>query len=116
MNRPESEEIFMAKRRVLRFVIILFTVFVVVVLLGAIAGGVLLMRGPSVPEHATLLLRIGGELVETPPSDVFGQVTSGTRTQTVRGYVEALHRAKTDSRIESVLIIPTHIDSPYWGK
>jgi protease-4 len=74
------------------------------------------MRGPSVPDHATLVLRIGGELVETPPNDVISQVTGGGRAQTVRSYVDALHRAKDDPRIDSVLIIPTHFESPYWGK
>ena len=73
-------------------------------------------RGPSVPDHSTLILRIGGELVETPPNDVLGQVTGGARAQTVRGYVDALRRAKNDPRIDSVLIIPTPFQSPYWGK
>ena len=73
-------------------------------------------RGPSVPDHSTLILRIGGELVETPPNDVFGQVTGGARAQTVRGYVDALRRAKADPRIDSVLIVPTPFQSPYWGK
>jgi protease-4 len=74
------------------------------------------MRGPSIPDHSTLVLRIGGELVESPPDDVLGQLTGGSRAQTVRGYIEALRRAKTDSRIDSVLIVPTPIQSPYWGK
>ena len=51
-----------------------------------------------------------------PPNDVLGQVTGGARAQTVRSYVDALRRAKTDPRIDSVLIVPTHFDSPYWGK
>ena len=106
----------MTKRRVLRFVVILFATFVTVGVLGAITGGVLLLRGPSVPEHATLLLRIGGTLVESPPSDFLGQVTGGARAQVVRSYVDALRRAKTDPRIASVLIMPTHLDLPYWGK
>jgi protease IV len=106
----------MAKRRVLRFVLIVFAMFAGLALLGAIGGAVALMRGPSVPDHATLLMRIGGELVENPPSDVIGQVTSGIRAQTVRTYIDALHHAKADSRIASVLIMPTHFDLPYLGK
>src|SRR5690348_12392499 len=84
--------------------------------LGSIAAWMIIRRGPAVPEHATLVIRIGGNLVETPPNDVFGQVTGGTNAQTLRTYVDVLHRAKTDSRIESVLIAPTHLDSPYWAK
>jgi protease IV len=106
----------MAKRRVLRFFVIVFAILAGVAVLGVIGGTVALMRGPSVPDHATLLLRIGGELVESPPSDVIGQVTGGTRAQTLRTYIDALHRAKADSRIASVLIMPTHFDLPYLGK
>jgi protease-4 len=69
-----------------------------------------------VPDHATLILRMGGELVETPPDDVLGQLTGGARAQTVRDYVDALRRAKNDPRIDSVLIVPTRIESPFWGK
>jgi protease IV len=105
-----------AKRRVLKFIVILVAILVTVGVLGAITGGVLLLRGPYVPEHATLLLRIGGTLLEMPPSDVLGQVTRGGRAQTVRTYVDELRRAKTDSRVASVLIMPTHLDLPYWGK
>jgi len=111
-----KEDRAVAKRRVLRFFVILFAIFVTVAVIGAIAGGVLMLRGPFVPEHATLLLRVGGTLVETPPSDVLGQVTGGRRAPTVRSYVDALQRAKTDSRITSVLVMPTHLDLPYWGK
>ena len=41
----------------------------------------------------------------------------GRRTrETVRSYVETLRRAKDDPRIESVLIMPTPFESPFWGK
>jgi protease-4 len=105
----------MAKRRFFKLFLTLVTIVAVVGVLVVIAAWVVVARGPSVPEHATLVLRIGGELAETPPNDVFGQVTGG-RTQTVRGYVDALRRAKDDPRIDSVLIIPSGFESPYWGK
>lgn len=103
-------------RRLLRFAAVTSGIFVIVVLLGALAAWFLVGRGPAVPSNATLLLRVGGELAETPPADVLEQVTSRSRTQTVRAYVEMLRRAKDDPRIASVLLIPTHFDSPYWGK
>ena len=34
----------------------------------------------------------------------------------MRSYVDALRQAKTDPRIDSVLVMPTAIESPYWGK
>ena len=85
-------------------------------MLAVIGAWMVALRGPSVPDHSTLVLRIGGELVETPPDDVLGQMTGGARVETVRGYVDALRRAKTDPRIDSVLIVPTPIQSPFWGK
>ena len=106
----------MAKRRLLRFFVTLAVLFVVVGVLAVVGAWIVVSRGPSVPDHSTLILRIGGELVETTPNDVLGQLTGGARAQTVRGYVEALRRAKSDPRIDSVLIIPTPFQSPYWGK
>jgi len=106
----------MAKTRLFKFFLSLVILFVVVGVMAVIGAWMVVLRGPSVPEHSTLILRIGGELVEMPPNDVLGQVTGGARVQTVRGYVEALRRAKTDPRIDSVLIVPTPIESPFWGK
>jgi protease-4 len=105
-----------AKSRVLRFFVVLFAICFTLVVVSGIVGWMVVRRGPTVPDHATLILRIGGTLVETPPADVLAQFTGGTRAQTVRNYVDALHRAKTDSRITSVLIVPTHLDLPYWAK
>ena len=106
----------MAKRRLFKFFLTIVAIFFIVGVLAIIGAGVMVMRGPSVPDHSTLILRMGGELVETPPTDVIGQVTGGARAQTVRSYVDALRRAKDDPRIDSVLIVPTHFESPYWGK
>ena len=106
----------MAQRRLLKFFLSLVVLFVVVGVVAVIGAWMLVSRGPSVPDNSTLILRIGGELVESPPNDVLGQVTGGARAQTVRSYVDALRRAKDDRRITSVLIVPTPIESPYWGK
>ena len=106
----------MAKRRLLKFVLSLAILFVVVGIVAVVGAWMVVGRGPSVPDHSTLVLRIGGELVETLPNDVLGQLTGGARAQTVGGYVDALRRAKSDPRIDSVLIIPTPFQSPYWGK
>jgi protease IV len=106
----------MAKRRLLKFVLSLVVLFVVLGIVAVVGAWMVVGRGPSVPDHSTLVLRIGGELVETPPNDVLGQLTGGVRAQTVGGYVDALRRAKSDPRIDSVLIIPTPFQSPYWGK
>jgi protease-4 len=72
-------------------------------------------RGPTVPRAATLVLRPGGQLAETVPNDVVGQFL-GRGTNTVRAFVENLRKAKRDARITSVLIMPSSLDLPYWGK
>jgi protease-4 len=105
-----------AKRRLFKFFVTLIAIFAVVALLATIAGWMLVVRGPHVADHSTLILRVGGDLVETPPNDVIGQVTGGARAQTVRGYVETVRRAKSDSRIDSMLLVPTRFESPYWAK
>ena len=106
----------MAKRPLLKFLLSLVILFMVVGVMAVIGAWILVSRGPAVADNSTLVLRIGGELVESPPNDVFGQLSGGSRAQTVRSYVDALRRAKNDRRITSVLIVPTPIESPYWAK
>jgi protease-4 len=72
-------------------------------------------RGPSVPEGALLVVRPGGELLEVPPDDVLGQVLGGGGT-TVRALVESLQKAKRDPRITGVLLLPSTLELPFWGK
>jgi protease IV len=72
-------------------------------------------RGPSVPSSATLILRPGGNLPEVEPDDVVGQVF-GRDVNTVRGFVEALRKASRDSRVRGVLLRPSTLELPYWGK
>jgi len=72
-------------------------------------------REPAVPSRAALSLKVGGDIVEMPASDVVTYL-SDARTPTVRGIVDSLRRAKHDSRIHAVLLKPTGFSSPYWGK
>jgi protease-4 len=63
-------------------------------------------REPAVPSRAALSLKVGGDIVEMPASDVVAYL-SDARAPTVRGIVETLRKAKTDSRIHAVLLRPT---------
>ncbi len=72
-------------------------------------------REPSVPDHATLVLRVGGDLAEVSPTDVVGYFR-GVKAPTVRSIVDSLHKAKVDARVRAVLLKPTGFDSPFWGK
>ena len=102
-------------RRGVVFVLSFITVAVVLSLTAMLAMFFVVSRGPAVPERATLVVRPGGELVEQAPDDVFGQVLARD-TVTVRALVNSLRRAARDERITSVLLLPTSLQSPFWGK
>jgi protease-4 len=70
---------------------------------------------PSVPSSATLVLKPGGELQEVVPDDVLSQAF-GRDVATVRAFVENLRKAKRDSRIKTVLLMPSSLQLPYWAK
>jgi protease-4 len=72
-------------------------------------------RAPSVPSAAALVLRPGGELQEVVPDDLVGQVL-GREVDTVRGFIDNLHKARRDSRIKTVLLMPSGLQLPYWAK
>jgi protease-4 len=71
--------------------------------------------GPRVADRSTLVLRPGGELFEVVPDDVL-QFVSRSEARTVRGYVDALRKAKVDRRIAAVLLAPRPLTAPFWGK
>src|SRR5213596_2035080 len=75
----------------------------------------LLGREPSVSSNSMLELRVGGNLAEIAPSDVFGYLR-GLRTPTVRAIVDNLRKARVDSRVSAILLKPTGFESPFWGK
>jgi protease-4 len=93
--------------------------FIVIAVFVSLAGIVLMYalvsRGPSVPASATLVLRPGGELQEVVPDDVVGQVLARD-VKTVRGFVGSLRKAQRDARIRSVLLMPSTLSLPFWGK
>ena len=61
------------------------------------------------------MLRPGGELFEIVPDDVL-QFVGRSESRTVRGYVDALRKAKVDTRVAAVLLAPRALTSPFWGK
>ncbi len=105
----------MAVRRAVRIVVSLIALAVFVSLAGVLVLLFVVSRGPSVPDAATLVLEPGGAIDEVMPDDVVGQVL-GRDSTTVRSLVESLQKAKRDDRIRSVLLMPSTLDLPYWGK
>ena len=72
-------------------------------------------RGPSVPDRATLVIRPGGELLDVRPDDIVGQIV-GRDATTLRSLVESLRKAKRDARIAAVVLRPSMLQLPFWGK
>ena len=105
----------MAVRRGVALVLTLIGMAVLVSLAGILFLYLLASRGPSVADESTLVLRPGGELVEVVPDDVVGQFM-GRDANTVRGFVDTLRMARRDPRIRSVVLMPSALQVPLWGK
>jgi protease-4 len=98
----------------------LVVVLLVLAIMVSVAGMATLyfMVRPSaarIADNSTLVLRPGGELFEIVPDDVL-QFVGRSEARTVRGYVEALRKAKVDSRVAGVLLAPRELSSPFWAK
>jgi protease-4 len=104
-----------ALRRGVGIVLTFIGLAVLVSITGMIVMYLTVSRAPSVPASATLVLRPGGDLQEIVPDDVVGQVL-GQNVDTVRGFVDNLRKAKRDSRIKTVLLVPSGLQLPYWAK
>ena len=72
-------------------------------------------RGPTVPDRAALVLRPGGQLLDVRPDDIVGQIV-GREDTTLRGIVESLRKARRDPRIAAVILRPSTLELPFWGK
>ena len=105
----------MALRRGVRFVFVLIGMAVMLSAIGVVFLYFALSRGPSVPQESMLVLRPGGQLNEILPDNVVGQIL-GRDASTVSGFVRSLQMAKRDARIRTVLLMPSTLESPFWGK
>jgi protease-4 len=103
----------MAVRRGVWVVILLIVLAVSFSAIGMLVLMSAVGREPQVAQNSTLVLRIGGDLNEMEPGGVFGPFIESAPT--VRGVVEMLRKAKTDSRIKSVILKPSGAGG-LWGK
>jgi len=94
---------------------VIFLIFVAVAVsaAGLIFTALLVGRAPRIDRNSTLVLRVNGDLQEMEPAGVIGQFFEGQPT--VRSLVDALRKAKVDSRVTSVVIRPTGT-AALWGK
>jgi protease-4 len=102
-------------KRGVGLVVALIVVALFISIAGTVAMYFLMTPTTRIPERSTLVLRPGGDLQEVVPDDVL-QFVSRDESRTLRGYVEALRKAKVDKRVAAVLLAPRAVDSPFWAK
>ena len=98
--------------------LVVFLVLLAFVVSAAGMATLYLLIGPRtarVASNSTLVLRPGGEIFEIVPDNVL-QFVSRSESRTIRGYVDALRKAKVDRRVAGVLLAPRALSSPFWGK
>ena len=106
----------MAGRRGCALVVVL-VLFACLVSIAAIATIYLFVgREPTVEARSTLVMRLRGDLAEEGPGDPFSPFLPTVRPLSVEAVVQNLRKAKADSRVASVLLVPTGFQSPYWAK
>ena len=103
----------MAVRRGVIVVLVLIFMAVAVSVLGLVFVGLTMGRGPQVGANSTLVLEVGGDLLENEPAGVFGQLFEAPPT--VRSVVDSLRKAAVDRRVTSVVLRPTG-NAALWGK
>jgi protease-4 len=100
-----------------RGVALILTLILLAVLVSA-AGLVLvaLFTGttPTIGSNSTLVLKINAPYSEIEPSDVL-QLIQSNPAPTLRATVDAIHRAKTDARIKTLIVEPASAGA-LWGQ
>jgi protease-4 len=104
-----------AIRRGVAFVLVFIGLAALISVAGLMFLYLAMGSGPTVPGRAALVLRPGGAIQEMLPDDVLGQVL-GDDAATVRTIVQTLQMAKRDDRITTLLLVPTSLQLPFWGK
>src|SRR4029079_7194182 len=105
-----------ALRRGVGCVVSLLVLACVVSAAGIAAVWYVVAREPSVAQNSTLVLRLATDLRESPSDDVVRQVLGGNQSKSLRAIVDDLRKAKVDKRIRAVIIVPSGLQAPFWGK
>jgi protease IV len=101
-------------KRGVRFVLVFIGLAIMISVAGVVVMYLAVSRGPTIPSTGMLVLRPSGEIQEMVSDDLFGLL--GRNTQTVRGFIDGLEKAKRDPRIRAVLLMPSGLSVPYWAK
>jgi protease-4 len=103
-------------RRALVVVLVLILGAVAVSATGLVALWVMVGREPGVPSSSTLVLRLAGDPVEGGPEDGFRQFLPVSRPESIREIVLNIRKAKVDRRVQSLVVSPVGIGTPYMAK
>jgi protease-4 len=102
-------------RRTVTLVLVLLAIAVAVSVSAIAVLYQIVAREPTVPAKSTLVLRPGGRLPDVASADFVDRFFGGGE-ETVRDFVDSLRKARRDPRIGAVLLVPSAIATPYWGK
>jgi protease IV len=89
------------------------------VLVSAAAVALMLIavgRQPSVASNSTLVLTLDSDLHEVPTDGVVRQLLEGNQPSGLRAVLDNLRKAKADSRVGAVLVVPTGLQAQLWAK
>lgn len=103
----------MAISRGVRFIIAFLLLAVVTSVIGIAAIYSALSAEPAVVSNSVLLLRVSGGMNERQANPLIASLRGGGTT--VQSVVDSLRKAKVDSRIRGVILMPTG-PQPLWGK
>jgi protease-4 len=102
-----------AVRRGVWLVLALISVAVMVSAAGLVFTALLVGGEPAVAGNSVLQLKMSGNLQETEPGGVIGQLFEAPPT--VRSVVDSLRKAKVDKRVTGIIIRPAGT-AALWGK
>ena len=83
-------------------------------------GGLLVMyfaigRQPTIASNSTLVLRLDDDLHEVS-TDGIAQLFEGNQPSGLRAVLDNLRKAKADSRVKAVVVMPSGLKAPFWAK
>ena len=103
----------MAVRRGVWLVLALIFVAVMISAAGLVFTAMLVGGEPTVACNSVLTMKLGGDLQESEPGGVIGQIFESGPT--VRSVVDTLRKAKVDKRVTAIVIKPAGT-AALWGK
>ena len=106
----------MALRRGVGCVVSLLVLACLVSAAGLAAVWYVVTRQPSVAQNSTLVLRLDTDLHEASSDDVVRQFIGGDQSKSLRSVIDELRKAKVDKRVGAVIIVPSGLKAPFWGK